>query len=139
MSLTPKRSEPETFRARALQASLTVADIHKSLAWYRDVMGFAVDNEYERDGKLASVALKAGDVRILINQDDGKQGTDRIKGLGFSLQYTTVQDIDELAAGIKARGGTLVTEPADMPWGARVFRMKDPDGFKFTVSSPRPT
>ena len=139
MSLTPKRSEPETFRARALQASLTVADIHKSLAWYRDVMGFAVDNEYERDGTLASVALKAGDVRILINQDDGKQGTDRIKGLGFSLQFTTVQDIDELAAGIKTRGGTLATEPADMPWGARVFRMKDPDGFKFTVSSPRPT
>jgi len=25
-------------------------------------------------------------------------------------------------------------EPKDMPWGARVFRVVDPDGFKWSVS-----
>jgi uncharacterized glyoxalase superfamily protein PhnB len=48
---------------------------------------------------------------------------------------TTAQDVDELAAGIKERGGTLDAEPADMPWGPRVFRVRDPDGFRIAISS----
>ena len=36
---------------------------------------------------------------------------------------------------IKARGGSLELEPTDMPWGVRVFRVKDPDGFKIAISS----
>ena len=123
------------FRALALGASLTVKDLEKSLAWYQDVMGFAVDNRYERAGKLMAVGLRAGDVQVLIVQDDGARGWDRVKGEGFSLQFTTDQNIDELASGIKERGGALDTEPADMPWGVRAFRMHDPDGFKFVVSS----
>ena len=47
----------------ALAASLTVNDIQASLAWYRDVFGFAVDRNYEREGKLMAVSLKAGEVR----------------------------------------------------------------------------
>jgi uncharacterized glyoxalase superfamily protein PhnB len=131
-----RRAQPESFRGRALSASLTVNDLQKSLAWYRDVAGFTVDQQYEREGKLMGVALKAGDVRILIGQDDGAKGWDRVKGEGFSLMITTVQDVDELAARIKERGGTLESEPTDMPWGARVFRVKDPDGFKLAISSP---
>ena len=131
-----RRAQPESFRGRALSASLTVNDLQKSLAWYRDVVGFTVDQQYEREGKVMGVALKAGDVRILIGQDDGAKGWDRVKGEGFSLMITTVQDIDGLAKGIQERGGTLESGPADMPWGARVFRVQDPDGFKLAISSP---
>jgi len=48
---------------------------------------------------------------------------------------TTAQNIDEVAKRIKASGGTLDSEPADMPWGARMFRLRDPDGFRLTISS----
>ena len=137
MSTLP-RSEPQSFRSRSLSASLTVKDVAKSLAWYRDVVGFTVDQQYERDGKVASVALKAGDTRILINQDDGAKGWDRVKGEGFSLMFTTVQDIDQIAKRIRDMGGTLDSEPADMPWGVRMFRLRDPDGFKLAISSPQP-
>jgi predicted enzyme related to lactoylglutathione lyase len=50
---------------------------------------------------------------------------------------TTAQNVDEIANRIKAQGGTLASEPADMPWGARVFRVQDPDGFRIAFSSPR--
>ena len=130
-----RRAEPESFRARTLSASLTVKDLQKSLAWYRDIVGFTVDQKHEREGELRAVSLKAGDVRILLGQDDGKKGWDRVKGEGFSLQITTAQNVDEIAKRIKARGGTLELEPIDMPWGARVFRLKDPDGFKLAISS----
>jgi lactoylglutathione lyase len=132
------RAEPQSFRARALQLSLTVKDVQASLAWYTDVVGLTVDQRYENEGKLRAVALKAGDVRILIGQDDGKKGWERVKGEGFSFQFTTAQDIDSIANRIRAAGGKLDSEPADMPWGVRMFRMVDPDGFKFSISSPRP-
>jgi uncharacterized glyoxalase superfamily protein PhnB len=124
-------------RAGALAASLTVRDLRASLAWYRDVVGFAVDREYERDGRVLSVAVRAGDVRILLNQDDGARGLDRVKGEGFSLMITTAQDVDAVAARIREHGGTLDSEPADMPWGVRAFRLRDPDGYRFAISSPR--
>ena len=131
------RAQPESLRGRSLQASLTVNDLDKSLAWYRDIVGFTVEREYERNGHRA-VALKAGDVRILLNQDDGARGWDRAKAEGFSLMITTVQDVDLIANRVKDRGGTLLTEPADMPWGARAFRLQDPDGFKWSISSAPP-
>jgi uncharacterized glyoxalase superfamily protein PhnB len=134
---TPQRAQPESFRARSLGASMTVKDLQTSLAWYRDVVGFTVDQQYEHAGVLRGVALKAGDVRILLNQDDGAKGVDRVKGEGFSLLFTTAQSVDAIAARIKERGGTLESEPADMPWGVRAFRVKDPDGFKLAISSER--
>ena len=130
----PKRKQPESFRGRALSASLTVKDIEKSVAWYRDIVGFIVGQEYRNGEALVAVSLKAGKVEILVTQDDGAKGFDRKKGDGLSLRITTAQDIDELAGRVRDRGGVLETEPADM-WGARVFRVADPDGFKLVISS----
>jgi predicted enzyme related to lactoylglutathione lyase len=137
MSDLTQRANAESFRARELAASLTVNDLAASLAWYRDVIGFTVDREHQRDGKLLAVSLKAGDVKLLIGQDNGAKGFDRVKGEGFSLQFSTAQDIDELAAAIKSRGGVLDAEPTDV-FGARVFRLLDPDGFKLVISSVNP-
>ena len=122
--------------AKSLEASLTVRDLVASVSWYRDVVGFTVGREYRRDGTLVAVALQAGSVELLLGQDDGAKGLDRVKGEGFSLQITTRQDIDELAQRIKARGAVLETEPFDVA-GKRAFRLRDPDGFRFTISSPR--
>jgi uncharacterized glyoxalase superfamily protein PhnB len=121
--------------AQSLDASLTVHDLAASVAWYRDVLGFTVDREHRRDDRLFAVSLRAGAVRILLGQDDGAKGPDRSKGEGFSLRLTTPQDIDAIAARIQARGGTLETPPFDA-WGVRAFRLRDPDGFRFTISSP---
>ena len=120
----------EKFRGSAA-VSLTVKDIHKSLAWYGDVLGLGVERSVERDGKLVFVAMKAGDVRISLNQDDGAKGWDRTKGLGFSINISVTEDIDAIANRIKASGGKLDSEPVDAPWGARYFGLTDPDGYKF--------
>ena len=122
--------------AQSLEASFTTADVQRSRDWYRDALGFAVDREFERDGRLFAISMRAGLVRILVTQDDGAKGVDRRKGDGFSLQLTTADDIDAIAARAKAAGATLDTEPAVM-WGVRAFRLRDPDGFRWTISSPR--
>lgn len=130
-------SDPSgALEAQSLEAALTVADLPTSVTWYREALGFAVEREFERDGRLRAVRLRAGAVRLLLGQDDGAKGAQRVKGEGFSLQLTTMQDVDAIAQRIQRRGGTLETEPADM-WGARAFRVRDPDGFRLTISSPR--
>jgi lactoylglutathione lyase len=126
-----------TLDAQSLQVSLTVKDVHGSVTWYTDVLGFAVDQRHEREGVLRAVSLRAGDVRLLVTQDDGARGLERVKGEGFSIQITTSDDIDAVAARIKQAGGVLQSEPMSMPWGVRAFRLHDPDGFKLTVSSPK--
>ena len=135
----PSAAEPlaaEPFTAESLEASLTVRDLAASVAWYRDVVGFTVDREHRRGEQLFAVALRAGRVRLLLTQDTGAEGMDRVKGVGFSLQLTTAHDVDALAAGIRARGGVLATEPADA-FGVRAIRLRDPDGFRFAISAPR--
>ncbi len=128
----------DSLQGTMLAVSITVKDLAKSLAWYQDVVGFTVDRKIERDGKLRGIALSAGNVKISINQDDGAKGWDRIKAEGFSLLIRTEQNIDEIAQRIKEKGGTLDLEPTDMPWGARAIRLRDPDGFKFSISCNLP-
>ena len=127
---------PDPLEALGLDASLTVADVRRSANWYRDVLGFVVTREFEREGRLFAVSLRAGVAKVLVTQDDGAKGVDRVKGQGISLQLTTRQDIDAIAQRAKAAGATLDAEPMDA-WGVRVFRLRDPDGFRFVVSSPR--
>ena len=130
--MTDPSTTPEKFRG-ATSVSVTVKDIHKSAAWYQNVLGLGVERTSEQEGRLFLVALKAGDVRLSLNQDDGAKGWDRIKGLGFSINMWTTEDIDAIANRIKASGGQLDSEPVDAPWGARYFRLTDPDGFKLAV------
>ena len=114
--------------------SFTANDLDKSLAFYRDVLGFVVEDRYEREGKLVGVGLQAGNVHFMLGQDDWKKGRDRKKGEGFRIYCMTSQDVDDLARKIQERGGTLDQEPRDQPWGMRDFALTDPNGFKITIA-----
>jgi catechol 2,3-dioxygenase-like lactoylglutathione lyase family enzyme len=130
-----ERRQPETLRLRSASPSFTVNDLQKSLAFYRDVLGFTEGEHWERDGTLHGVELVAGRVSLFLAQDDWQKGRDRVKGQGFRVYCDTVQDIDALARRIQERGGTLAEEPKDRPWGGRDFAVADPDGFKITIST----
>jgi uncharacterized glyoxalase superfamily protein PhnB len=142
----PKKAKPAPAKSASRADGLklgeaspgfTVNDLDKSLSWYRDVLGFAVDERWEQDGKLMGVSLKAGAVTFMIGQDDWKKGRDRKKGEGFRQYCTTTQDVDALAKRIQARGGKLDQEPRDQPWGTRDFTLTDPDGFKITIGADK--
>lgn len=142
---TARRSVPR--RARATKAtggfeltsiapSLTVNDVAQSMTWYCDVLGFTVKQRWEHEGKLNGAELRAGRAVLYLGQDDWQMGRDRVKGQGFRLYWYTDQNIDQIAAGIKARGGTLASEPKD-EWGMRFFNIEDPTGYKITIGSTR--
>jgi uncharacterized glyoxalase superfamily protein PhnB len=124
----------ESFDGQSLSVSLTVDDIRKSVAWYCDMLGFAIDQEFGPSDKPRAIWIKGGSVRILIDQDNWAKGRDRVKGAGFSLQLTTGRSVDEIVRRIRDAGGVLETEPVDV-WGQRVLRLHDPDGYLLVISS----
>ncbi len=132
---TSVKDKASTLKLSAVMPTITVNDLGSSIEWYRDVMGFVVAREIEHEGQRVGAMISAGGVQILLGQDDFAKGRDRQKGVGFRVYCVTEQDIDELAAEIKARGGTLDQEPTDQPWGSRDFSVADPDGFKISISS----
>ena len=129
------RTQSKGLTLKSVGPSFTVNDLAKSLAWYQDVLGCVVKDRWESDGKLMGVEMGAGAVTIMLSQDDWKKGRDRVKGEGFRLFCDTTQDVDRLADQIKARGGALLHEPMDEPWGARSVSVADPDGFKISIFS----
>jgi catechol 2,3-dioxygenase-like lactoylglutathione lyase family enzyme len=130
-----ERRDPETLRLRSFMPSLTVNDLDKSVRFYTDVLGFIVGERWEEGGKLLGVMLKAGACEIGLSQDDWAKGHDRKKGEGIRLYCDTAQDIDALAARIKAAGGRLTQEPRD-EMGGRHLSVDDPDGYHLSINKP---
>ena len=132
-SAKQQRQQPESLRLRSIMPVYTVNDIQKSLTWYRDGLGFYVAERWEEGGKLNGVMLKAGSVSFGLSQDDFSKGRDRVKGVGFRLYGESTQDIDALAARLKAVGGKIIEGPGDK-WESYSFTAKDPDGYRITLS-----
>ena len=130
-------TQPSTLNAKTILPGLTVDDLARSITFY-EALGFGVAQRWEQDGTLMSVMIQAGDLQIGLNQDDWKKGRDRAKGLGTRLNIETAQNIDEIAARVKAAGFALEVEPFDTQWKTRQFELADPSGFKLTVSSEWP-
>jgi len=129
------RRLPETLRLTAVTPSLTVNDLAKSLAFYTGALGFFVGEEWKDGETLRGAMLKAGACELGISQDDWKLGTDRKKGAGFRIWCHTSQDIDAIAARLKAAGHSLTEEPQDHPaYGVRSLSVDDPDGFHLTIA-----
>lgn len=131
-----KRHQPESLRLRSLTPTYTVNDIQASLAWYRDGLGIFVAERWEDGGRLKGVMLKAGACEFGLSQDDFAKGKGRVKGTGFRLRCDTSQDVDAIAARLRAFGGTIVEEPGER-WGEYGFTAQDPDGFTITINRAR--
>ena len=133
----PARRQPETLRLRRILPSFTATDLQRSIAFYRDVLGFVIGEEWREGSVLMGCEIHAGAASFMLGQDDFAKGRDRQKGLGTRVWCYTAQDLDRFAAQIKERGGVLDQEPKVMSWGDRVFMISDPDGFKLTFVQER--
>ncbi len=78
--------------------ALTVGDLEASIAFYCDILGFEVDERHEQDGKVVYASVCAGDVSLVLGQDDWAQGRDRVKGVGFRLYCTARHDVNSAIA-----------------------------------------
>ena len=132
-TLERRRRDPETLRLRSFEPSFTVDDLQRSVRFYTTVLGFTVGKQWSDNGEARGVMLKAGVCELSLSQDDWAKGRGRQKGEAVRIWCSTAQDIDALAARIKAAGGRLTEEPMNHPWGARSLSVDDPDGIHLTI------
>jgi uncharacterized glyoxalase superfamily protein PhnB len=128
----------EGVQISAIVPTLTVDDLQKSISFY-EALGFAIDERWEENGTLLGVMLRAGTAQIGLNQDDGKKGLDRKKGVGVRLSIsTTPGNVDEIAKQVRNAGITLKSDPHDTEWKSRAFEVTDPSGYLLTIFSETP-
>src|SRR2546428_12936229 len=69
-----QRRLPESLRLRSVAASVTVNDLPKSIAWYRDVLGFTLGERWEEAGQVGGALLKRGGFDHMLNHDHFSEG-----------------------------------------------------------------
>jgi uncharacterized glyoxalase superfamily protein PhnB len=116
--------------------NLVVADMERSLAFYRDVLGFAAVATVPETAPFVFAWMQRGDVNVFLN---AREGIDlpalaaRPIG-GTSTLFMTIE-ADSVAAGIDAlfaaiAGRVRVAMPLkDQFYGMREFGVEDPDGY----------
>jgi catechol 2,3-dioxygenase-like lactoylglutathione lyase family enzyme len=111
---------------------ITVADLDRSLQYYRKVLGFQLiyDNQAEEGADRVLIGLIAGAAVELIKKS-GDAGLGRIKeidAIGFSCITFSVPDVDEAYAALEAAGLANMDPPVTLPVGFRLVFLRDPDG-----------
>jgi lactoylglutathione lyase len=104
---------------------LVTDDLRAALGFYRDLLGATVTYEFPGpDGQPGYVGLELGRSHLGIGRDPEAAGEPNER---FSL-WVYADDCDAAIERLRAARVTIVSEPADQPWGERVARVLDPDG-----------
>ncbi|MEM8811901.1 MAG: VOC family protein [Pseudomonadota bacterium] len=102
---------------------LEVSDIDRSVAFYRDVLGFNVGGRY---GEPVSFAiLRRGGCIVFLDKSETPRP---IPVNQYWAAYFYVADADAAAGEMREQDAEIIRGPEDMPYGCRDFDVRDPDG-----------
>jgi catechol 2,3-dioxygenase-like lactoylglutathione lyase family enzyme len=113
--------------------AITVKDLTRSVDFYRDLLGFEVLGQLLlNDDTIKLVYLRSGRacVELFEFRDHEAQTAVGVPGTvgGFKHLALQTNDVDALAATLKAGGVTFTLEPTDAVGGVRLAFFRDPDG-----------
>jgi uncharacterized glyoxalase superfamily protein PhnB len=112
-----------------LSRHLSVADIEHSMAFYRDVLGFAVRPLERGDGIPGAAEAVSGPARIQLGTEDfAHDSTGERRPRGTAILFFQTDDVAALRDAVVRRGGGP-SELEKVNWiKMRVFQIRDPDG-----------
>jgi catechol 2,3-dioxygenase-like lactoylglutathione lyase family enzyme len=100
-------------------------DYEASLAFYRDVLGWSVTQDWGGNGSERGAMLSGGGIKVVISERVPES-----KANGQSNGPDVHLDIHDIDKRFKAlpKGTHVVIEPQETHWGTRWFVVRDPDG-----------
>ena len=122
-----------------LQVNLAVKDLQVSAAFYTETFGFK-----ELSNDPGYILLQRNELvlglktdELLWYPDPGEQPVESLtRGVGVEL-VLEITDVSPFHAKMQ-QAGVAIHEPLkEQPWGATDFRMLDPDGYYWRITSPR--
>ncbi len=122
-------------------AILAVADVERSIAFYRDVLGFALEAVYD-DPPYATLA--GAGMRLSL-AEQGHPATDR-PGVAMTAPADAAQatvalvievgDAPKEHERLAAAGVRSLAPVFSPPWGGHRFFVRDPDSFLVEIEQP---
>jgi catechol 2,3-dioxygenase-like lactoylglutathione lyase family enzyme len=120
---------------------LAVRDIDRSVAFYRDRLGFAVEATYD-DPPYATLT-RTGARLSLAEQGhpaDDRPGVTMLAPADPSqlavVLVLEVEDARAIHAALVTEGATFLAAPYAPPWGGLRFFVVDPDGYLVEIEQP---
>ena len=124
-----------------LQTSFVVSDVDRSVAFYRDILGFELEKVVEAPAGQISDLLGEKGVRLKVAlmwmgphmlelmqyTPPGRPQAPKQRDVGAAHMAFTVEDIDAASQALKAKGVTFVAPPQDFGRTKAVY-FRDPDG-----------
>ncbi len=112
-------------------AMIYVKDVARGMAFYRDLMGFKLIEDFRYEGTPVYARLRApgGDGTIALHQ--AGPGTS-IASDGVRL-YFEVRELDDFCSKLQRKGFYITQLPRMMPWGWRHAYLNDPDGHEISL------
>lgn len=129
-------------RAHITVITLGVADLERSLAFYREGLGLKsegiIGTEFE-GGAVAFFELSGGLILALypfesIARDSGLQAATSA-GPTHTIGHNvgSPEEVDEVLAQAEAAGATFIDRGKDRPWGGYTGHFRDPDGHLWEI------
>jgi catechol 2,3-dioxygenase-like lactoylglutathione lyase family enzyme len=121
----------------SLTPNLVVADVARSIAFYRDVLGFELTRTVPDEGPYVFASVQSGPVEIFFNTRDAavaEYPAFRERPIGATLTlFIHVTGIEQLHASIASR--VKIVMPLEKKWyGVTEFAFEDPDGYVITYA-----
>jgi catechol 2,3-dioxygenase-like lactoylglutathione lyase family enzyme len=113
--------------ANHMTAALGVSDIDRSIAWYRDVLGFEVIYKLD-DWGWAELRSPIAEVNVGIGQ------TEEVEPRGGATLTFGVADIDAARGHLEAHDVRFDGETSEVPGMVRLATFYDPDGNSFMLA-----
>ncbi len=122
---------------------ITVNDLDRSLAFYRDALGLEVRNDVASDGFrwVTLVSASQPDLEIVLSephagrpQADGDALQELLTKGVLPVIVFRADDLDATFEMVRAFGAEVLQEPIDQPWGPRDCAFRDPSGNTVRIS-----
>lgn len=120
---------------------LEVFDMPRSIAFYRDVLGFKIVNTSQPGDHFSWALLRNNDVALMLNtayEDDDRPPVPdpvRVSGHGDTELFFGCPDVESAYSHFRAHG-VKVDEPTVRNYGMNQLWVTDPDGFKLCFQCP---
>ena len=123
---------------KGLSPNLMVDDVNKTVAYYKDYLGFAVDMTTPEEGEWLWAMVRYGSVTIMFHRKDSMvEEFPHLKGVsvggGSFLIYIEVTGVEKLYEDVKAnKNVSIVQDLHDKAYNMREFAIKDCNGYALT-------
>jgi len=115
---------------------LNVADVERSLAFWREGLGFEVVATWDHEGRAAFARLRSGKAELMLNRptDVDRPGPGAKPSYSDVVLNLRVDDVHALWRALTAKG-LSVKPPERQFYGVDEMLMRDPDGYEIAFTS----